>query len=227
MLKRRSGAGGPGQSGLWAWRFSWNLNALYKQGLLVAGHTYRFYVMVHDGDQNKVGGDAGQAAYNYYYPAPPNPARRRRRAVSGFVYADDGAGNLSGFGGVLVTLTGTTASGQQVTLSMPTNADGSYSFGNVQAGTYTITETIPTGYMWENASVGTVNGTPNGSVAYAAISGITLNPGDTGIGYNFILTPICCSGRWVDPAARPSLEETTPRPFGGDTTQVAAERSRC
>jgi hypothetical protein len=28
---------------------------------LISGHTYRLYFMVHDGDQNKVGGDAGQA----------------------------------------------------------------------------------------------------------------------------------------------------------------------
>src|SRR5882762_7441595 len=27
---------------------------------LLAGHTYRMYFMVHDGDQNKAGGDAGQ-----------------------------------------------------------------------------------------------------------------------------------------------------------------------
>ena len=31
-----------------------------KLGLL-SGHTYRLYFMVHDGDQNKSGGDAGQA----------------------------------------------------------------------------------------------------------------------------------------------------------------------
>src|SRR5207302_9185862 len=49
----------------------WNLNDLYAQGILQAGHNYRFYVMVHDGDQNKSGGDAGQAAFNYFYPGPP------------------------------------------------------------------------------------------------------------------------------------------------------------
>ena len=35
----------------------WNVNAL---GLL-SGHTYRLQFMVHDGDQNKTGGDVGQA----------------------------------------------------------------------------------------------------------------------------------------------------------------------
>jgi hypothetical protein len=32
--------------------------------LLIPGHTYRFQFMVHDGDQNKVGGDTGQACVN-------------------------------------------------------------------------------------------------------------------------------------------------------------------
>src|SRR5262249_39278339 len=60
----------------------WSLADLQAQGVLLPGHTYRFYVMVHDGDQNKVGGDAGQAVFNYSYPGvvttPP-------AALSGFV----------------------------------------------------------------------------------------------------------------------------------------------
>jgi hypothetical protein len=32
---------------------------------LEAGHNYRFQVMVHDGDQNKVGGDAGEACVTF------------------------------------------------------------------------------------------------------------------------------------------------------------------
>ena len=57
----------------------WNLADLQTQGILVPGHTYRFYVMVHDGDQNKVGGDAGRPA-NYTFPGvivntpPTSPA---------------------------------------------------------------------------------------------------------------------------------------------------------
>jgi hypothetical protein len=33
--------------------------------VLVVGHTYRIQVMVHDGDQNKVGGDSGEACVNF------------------------------------------------------------------------------------------------------------------------------------------------------------------
>ena len=32
---------------------------------LEAGHNYRFQVMVHDGDQNKVGGDSGEACVTF------------------------------------------------------------------------------------------------------------------------------------------------------------------
>jgi len=34
---------------------------------LIPGHTYRFQFIVHDGDQNKVGGDTGQACVNAQY----------------------------------------------------------------------------------------------------------------------------------------------------------------
>jgi hypothetical protein len=33
--------------------------------VLQAGHSYRIQVMVHDGDQNKVGGDTGEACVNF------------------------------------------------------------------------------------------------------------------------------------------------------------------
>jgi hypothetical protein len=160
----------------------WSLNDLSNQGLLIPGHTYRFYVMVHDGDQNKSGGDAGQAAYNYLYPVPP---ASQVAGLSGFVYADDGLGNLSALAGVTLTLTGTTTSGQQVNFTVLTLADGSYSFPNLQPGTYTITQTLPPGYSFKSDSVGTVNGLSDGSAGTSKLQGITLNPGDLGINYDF------------------------------------------
>jgi hypothetical protein len=48
----------------------WDISSLN----LIPGHSYRVYFMVHDGDQNKTGGDSGQAcgytnvyAYAYVY----------------------------------------------------------------------------------------------------------------------------------------------------------------
>jgi len=43
---------------------------------LVPGHTYRMYFMVHDGDQNKIGGDVGHACTTVHIPdvlATPGP----------------------------------------------------------------------------------------------------------------------------------------------------------
>jgi hypothetical protein len=162
----------------------WSLTDLTNQGILQAGHTYRFYVMVHDGDQNKSGGDAGQAAFNYYYPGPANvPA-----TLAGFVY--DGTNNVA-LVGVQLTLT-ELVNGQNVFIaSTTTAADGSYSFTNLQPGVYTITQTPPpppAGLLSETstAQVGTVNGgidgsTPSGDV----ISGINLAFGNNGVNYNF------------------------------------------
>ena len=41
----------------------WNVNALVDKNNqpLISGHTYRVQVIVHDGDQNKSGGDVGEA----------------------------------------------------------------------------------------------------------------------------------------------------------------------
>ena len=44
----------------------WNLSSLN----LIPGHRYRLYFMVHDGDQNKTGGDVGQACVYFTMPGP-------------------------------------------------------------------------------------------------------------------------------------------------------------
>jgi hypothetical protein len=160
----------------------WSLSDLANAGILLPGHNYRFYVMVHDGDQNKGGGDVGQASYQLNNPVP---ASAQPAGLSGFVFADDGYGNLSALSGVTVTLTGTSASGQQVNFTVLTGADGSYSFANLPPGTYTITQVVPPGYSFKSDSVGTVNGLSDGSAGTSKLQGITLNPGDLGINYDF------------------------------------------
>jgi hypothetical protein len=161
----------------------WSLSDLTNQGVLVAGHTYRFYVMVHDGDQNKAGGDAGQAAYNYYYPGPPAPTTA---VISGKVFDEAGVPVV----GVGITLSGTDATGQAFSRQTWTNGSGVYSFSNVAAGSnYTITEdvtTLPAGDSATGSFAGTVGGTTDGSSGTTStIVGINLNGGDNGINYNF------------------------------------------
>ena len=47
--------------------FRWNASGLG----LTPGHSYRVQVLAHDGDQNKVGGDAGEQCINLSIPLPP------------------------------------------------------------------------------------------------------------------------------------------------------------
>ena len=48
----------------------WDINTLN----LIPGHRYRVYFMLHDGDQNKTGGDAGQSCGYFAMPGPaPTP----------------------------------------------------------------------------------------------------------------------------------------------------------
>jgi hypothetical protein len=161
----------------------WSLSDLQSQGLLIPGHTYRFYVIVHDGDQNKVGGDAGQAVFNYTIPAPPNPPG----SLSGFVYNGTQGGTIAGVALTLAEL----INGQFVTVATTTTAaDGSYSFSNLQPGTYQIIQTpppLPSGFVSEStvSSAGTVNGVTDGSANSDVIGAINLNFGNNGLNYNF------------------------------------------
>ncbi len=77
--------------------------------------------------------------------------------------------------GVTLTLTGTSsvtnAAVSQTTFS---GADGSYSFGNMTPGTYTITETVPSGLIGPEAiSNGKVVGTNQISLTIAGLGGVT------------------------------------------------------
>jgi hypothetical protein len=47
---------------------AWDISSLG----LIPGHTYRVQVIVHDGDQNKCGGDAGQGCATIYIPTNSN-----------------------------------------------------------------------------------------------------------------------------------------------------------
>jgi hypothetical protein len=105
--------------------------------------------------------------------------------LSGFVYCDGNGDGLKqagepGITGVKLTLTGTTAQGP-VSLMATSDANGAYSFTNLQPGTYTITETQPAGYADGLDAVGSLGGT----LANDAISAIVLNNNSNGINYNF------------------------------------------
>jgi hypothetical protein len=138
-----------------------------------------------NGDGKIDGNDSGDTGIEAIC-ATPTVINNNQASLSGFVFLDEGSGTLVPLSSVVLTLTGTTNTGQQVNVSVTSKSDGSYSFGNLAAGTYIITETVPGGLIPESASAGTVNGTTDGTVAnLTQISAITLGTTDTGINYDF------------------------------------------
>src|SRR5262249_21986012 len=154
-------------------------------GVLLAGHSYRFYVMVHDGDQNKAGGDAGQAAYVYTLPAPLPP---QTATISGYVFADTNnppngvmdPGEV-GFSNVQITIVGYDINNNRVQLTVPTDSNGFYKITVAPGLSYTLQEgnSPPDFHHGTPASVGTDNGVADGNVLTNGQFGrIALNAGD-------------------------------------------------
>jgi hypothetical protein len=116
--------------------------------------------------------------------------------VSGFVYLDSNDSGAkdpgeTGIAGVTVTLTGTNDQGTAVNLVQSTAGDGSYNFTDLRPGTYTVTETQPSGYLAGKNSLGSAGGTPGNN----QFSAITLPSGTIGVNYNFAeLLPAGVSG---------------------------------
>jgi hypothetical protein len=204
----------------------WNLNTLNSEGVLIPGHHYRFYFIVHDGDQNKTGGDCGQALFDFIYRGPVT--------VGGTVYEDvKDTGSYSagdtGIGGVGLTLTGTTAFGQTVTAATTTAADGSYTFTTdstgtlLTAGTYQVSETPPAGYLKGAATAGTVNGSADGTVmSQTTIGSVVLSQGQNGVNYNFgNLKPVTISGLVYQDTNQDSLYESGEPGIAGVTVTLS------
>ncbi|HEY4309261.1 MAG TPA: Calx-beta domain-containing protein [Pirellulales bacterium] len=78
--------------------------------------------------------------------------------------------------GVTITMTGTTSTGQAEQLTTTSAADGSFSFSSVPPGTYTVTQTSPSGYLGGSAHAGTGANVVNGSqLTFTITSGDTLS----------------------------------------------------
>jgi sarcosine oxidase gamma subunit len=144
-----------------------------------------------NGDVGNLGGTAGtdvvsnislssaQTGTNY------NLGQYQPAAISGTVYNDTNGNDVDnsepGIAGVTVTLTGTNGAGNSVTASTTTAANGTYSFGNLAPGNYTLTETPPAGYVTETANAGSLGGT----AAVAVVSNVSVSSGQSGVNYNF------------------------------------------
>ncbi len=121
----------------------------------------------------------------------PTPAK-----LSGSVYVDANDNGTFDSGetplsGVTVTLTGTNDLLQTINTSTTTAADGSYSFTGLRPGTYTLTETQPSGDLPGTSSVGLQGGV----LGSGLITSISLATGIAGTGNNFAeLLPASLSG---------------------------------
>jgi hypothetical protein len=115
------------------------------------------------------------------------PALLVPSSLSGYVYVDANNNGVFDSGetpvaGVTVTLTGTDYNSASVHETTTTGSTGEYEFGNLNPGTYTITETPPSGYVAGKDTQGTPG---TGTVGAGVISDITLNSGVNGTNNNF------------------------------------------
>ena len=118
-------------------------------------------------------------------------------SIGGTVYQDsNGNGALDagepGISGIAVTLNGTNGLGQVIIATATTNASGAFNFtvdSNVNAlrpGTYQISETVPSVYIVDGTTVGSVGGTTDGTVVSLGVIGsITETSGQVGSNYLF------------------------------------------
>jgi uncharacterized repeat protein (TIGR01451 family) len=110
-------------------------------------------------------------------------------SLAGSVYADNNDNGVrdageSGIGSVTVRLTGSAPDGSTVNVSTTTAADGSYSFTGLPAGTYTLTETQPSGWFDGKDTAGSAAGTVAVPPA-DQISNIVLASNTAATGYLF------------------------------------------
>ena len=107
-------------------------------------------------------------------------------SISGTIYHDVDNNGIQGLGedgisGVVIRLTGTDSAGKPVSIVTSSNGNGDYSFTNLLAGSYTISESQPPGFLDGIDAAGS-NG---GSVGPDQINTINLAAGTDASGYNF------------------------------------------
>jgi hypothetical protein len=123
---------------------------------------------------------SGAAGLNY------NFGHQLPSSVSGFVFLDANNDGIfengeSGIAGVAITLTGTNDLGGSVRGTQLTGADGSYLFGNLLPGNYTISKTPPPAYIDGKEFLGSAGG----NVAVDQFTCVNLPGGVAGANYNF------------------------------------------
>jgi SdrD B-like domain len=137
-------------------------------------------------------------------------------SLAGFVYFDGDNNGIRepgepGIPGVLVTLTGTDDQGTPVAIAQQTAADGSYDFGNLRPGVYTITRTQPNGFIPGRDTIGTLGGI----TSPGQFSDINLMMGVNGLNNDFAeLLPAAQAVPQAPPPAPPPAPPAAPTVVG-------------
>lgn len=163
-------------------------------------------------------------------------------SLSGSVYVDvnnDGAKGAGepGIGSVTLTLSGTTSGGADIctqraalspalTCTTVTAPDGSYSFADLPAGTYSIVETQLSNYLDGKESAGTPAGTVDNSAfdataAHNTIGSITLGAHVAGTSYDFGELGVVLNGRVFKDPQRDGTDGGGEPGIGGVTVTLS------
>jgi hypothetical protein len=122
-------------------------------------------------------------------PEPPSdPAPGDPSSLSGFVFYDDGSGQLHPLANVQILLLDGNG---EVVAETTTGEDGSYSFTGLAAGTYTIAQgRIPFAFSYQDGPdyLGTIDGQTSGEMSGNDRFTVTLGAGQHGVNYNFTET---------------------------------------
>ncbi|MGA2500384.1 MAG: SdrD B-like domain-containing protein, partial [Tepidisphaeraceae bacterium] len=139
-------------------------------------------------------------------------------SLSGQVYYDANLDNVldqgdSGISGVTVTL----YNGTSKVATTTTNSNGFYSFMNLPAGTYTIVETQPSGYLDGADNVGTLGDTASGNDTFT----VALPAATVGHDYNFgEIKPSTLSGYVYVDSNNDGIKQSTELGIFGVTIQL-------
>ncbi|QDS94853.1 Serine-aspartate repeat-containing protein F precursor [Roseimaritima multifibrata] len=132
-------------------------------------------------------------------------------SISGAVFEDLDGDKIQdddelGIPNVRITLTGTDVLGNPVTEVTTTNAQGKYSFENLRAGTYQVTETQPTDRTDGGQVLGTVNSNTTGTIPEVDVFELSLGPNEQAIDFIFAEgEQIASKRRYLSSAMLPNL----------------------
>ncbi len=154
--------------------FRWNVSDLVDNhgDALVPGDSYRFQVILHDGDQNKAGGDVGELCTTLTTPLPPTPGQ-----LVGHIY-DCTSGTTQTTNEELGGTITTTIAGASASKPNP------QPFINLTPGGYPVSATAPTGFEFVSCDTSTYTISGNkGTATYTNNVDVPANATGTAIFY--------------------------------------------